>query len=157
MVTSPAGEIPAPEEGFLTCTGTIFLFHAASATFETGELQELQLPFPVSPHRHCDTAGHCVAMPTPCHGPCMVACCNRQGQGGGSRHPGSRGSPSSQDIICSCLTGWKTEAPSTPHFLPCSEEFTFVQHIRAAPDSLFDPFPCLEIMLCISNLANGSC
>lgn len=41
------------------------------------------LPCITPQHRHCDTAGHCVAMPMPSHRPCVVAGCSRQGQGGG--------------------------------------------------------------------------
>lgn len=69
----------------------------------------------------------------------------------------SRRSPRSQGIAKSCLAGWKPEALPMPHFLPYSEKFTFLHRIRAAPDPLSDLLSCLEIMLHIPNLANGSC
>lgn len=75
--------------------------------------------------------------------------------GGGSEER-SRGSPCTQGVASGCLAGWKPEALPMPRFLPRSEEFTFLHHIRAAPDPLFGFFSCLEIMLRIPNLANGS-
>lgn len=68
----------------------------------------------------------------------------------------SRRSLHSQGIVKSCLAGWKLEVLPMPRFLPYSEEFTFLHRIRAAPDPLSDLLSCLEIILHIPNLANGS-
>lgn len=129
MVTSPAGEIPAPEEDFLTSTATICSFSCCimlSAVFEMGRkrkgrvvFRELQLSSPVSLHSTDTVTQPGTVWPCPC--PAIVpvwwqAAADRDREVAGtssSRHPGQQGI-STQPGHHVWLPG-RLETRGTPH------------------------------------------